>query len=77
VVAANPPFHARREAGFQIAYQFMHHARRVLRPGGRLYLVANRFLAYEDFLRDQFETVREVAGDSRYKVLLAVQKGDL
>lgn len=76
VVAANPPFHARREAGFQIAYQFINDACRVLRPGGRLYLVANRFLAYEDLLRRQFGGVREVAGDSRFKVLLATKNGD-
>jgi 16S rRNA (guanine1207-N2)-methyltransferase len=69
LVVTNPPFH---QGGIQttaLAERFIREAAQVLRPHGRFYLVANRFLKYEPFLRASFRTVREVGGDSRYKVL--------
>jgi 16S rRNA (guanine1207-N2)-methyltransferase len=42
----------------------------VLRPGGRLYLVANRFLPYETALRMQYRRVTVLFADRQYKVLL-------
>ena len=71
LVATNPPFH---QGGIQttaIAERFIHEAAQVLRPLGRFYLVANRFLKYEPTIRDAFGNVEEVGGDSRYKVLRA------
>lgn len=71
LVATNPPFH---QGGFQttaIAERFIRESAQVLRPGGRLYLVANRFLKYEPTMRDAFGNVIEVEGNSRYKVLKA------
>ncbi len=68
LVVTNPPFH---QGGIQttaIAERFMHEAAQVLRPRGRFYLVANRFLKYEPVLRACFREVREVGGDNRYKV---------
>src|SRR5713226_201956 len=40
-----------------------------VRPRGRFYLVANRFLKYEPVMRSCFGTVEEVSGNARYKVL--------
>lgn len=72
VIATNPPFHVGQLATELIARRFIAGAATCLAPGGRLYLVANRFLPYEGELRECFAAVREVAGDARYKVLLAV-----
>jgi 16S rRNA (guanine1207-N2)-methyltransferase len=69
LVVTNPPFH---QGGIQtttIAERFIREAAQVLLPRGRFYLVANRFLKYEPLLRASFRAVREVAGDTRYKVL--------
>ncbi|HLL80118.1 MAG TPA: methyltransferase, partial [Ktedonobacteraceae bacterium] len=44
-------------------------AAQVLRPRGRFYLVANRFLKYEPTMREAFTTFEEVAGNARFKVL--------
>jgi 16S rRNA (guanine1207-N2)-methyltransferase len=74
VVACNPPFHRRNEQSSHLADRFMQGADSVLAPGGRLYFVANRFLPYESRLERLFGNVVEVAGDARYKVLMA-QKG--
>ena len=72
LVVTNPPFHL---AGIQttgIAERFIREAAQVLRPRGRFYLVANRFLKYEPTLRACFKTVEEMGGDTRYKVLRAM-----
>jgi 16S rRNA (guanine1207-N2)-methyltransferase len=71
VVACNPPFHRRNEQSSHLADRFMRGAESVLAQGGRLYFVANRFLPYEARLERLFGNVTEVAGDARYKVLLA------
>jgi 16S rRNA (guanine1207-N2)-methyltransferase len=73
LVATNPPFH---QGGIQttaLADRFIREAAQVLRPQGRFYLVANRFLKYEYSLQACFQSVAEVGGDTRYKVLRAVK----
>jgi 16S rRNA (guanine1207-N2)-methyltransferase len=69
VVVTNPPFHQGKATTYDVARQFIRDAGRMLRPGGRFYLVANRFLPYEDAIREVLGTVEMVYSDSRYKVL--------
>jgi 16S rRNA (guanine1207-N2)-methyltransferase len=73
LIATNPPFHLGRRQTTAIARAFIADAARALRPAGRFYLVANRFLPYEPNIEAAFGNVREVAGDGRYKVLLATR----
>ena len=68
VVATNPPFHAGKATDYDITRGFIDGARRALRPGGRLYLVANRFLKYDGWLRAAFERVDCVAETRSYRV---------
>ncbi len=70
VVLMNPPFHQGRTQDVGIAHRFIAEAAAVLRPGGRLYVVCNRFLRYEPVIVQHVGPVTEVAGDTRYKVLL-------
>jgi 16S rRNA (guanine1207-N2)-methyltransferase len=70
-VVTNPPFHQSRAADPGIGQGFIHAARAMLRPGGRLWLVANRHLPYEEAIRAGFGTVEEIGGDGRFKVLCA------
>ncbi len=72
-VVSNPPFHHSRAADPGIGQGFIRAAGRMLRPGGRLWIVANRHLPYETVMADVFGKVEEVGGDSRFKVLLAVR----
>jgi len=72
LVVTNPPFH---QGGLQttaIAERFIGEAAQVLQPQGRFYLVANRFLKYEPICYACFDHVKEVNGNTRYKVLRAV-----
>lgn len=71
LVVTNPPFHLGGIQTTAIAERFIREAAQVLRPRGRFYLVANRFLKYEPTLRACFKTVEEVSGNTRYKVLRA------
>jgi 16S rRNA (guanine1207-N2)-methyltransferase len=74
LIATNPPFHLGRRQTTAIAHRFIGQAAGALRPGGRFYVVANRFLPYDDAIAAAFGNVREVTGDGRYKVLLAIRE---
>jgi 16S rRNA (guanine1207-N2)-methyltransferase len=73
LVVTNPPFHLGGVQTTEIAARFIREAAQVLRPRGRFYLVANRFLKYEPVMRACFKTVEEVRGNARYKVLRCTQ----
>ncbi|HYF66474.1 MAG TPA: class I SAM-dependent methyltransferase, partial [Herpetosiphonaceae bacterium] len=73
LVASNPPFHVGRTRSEALARRFISEAHAVLRPGGALWLVANRFLRYEPHIEATFGNVVERAGDSRFKVLVATR----
>jgi 16S rRNA (guanine1207-N2)-methyltransferase len=69
LVVTNPPFHLGGIQTTATGERFIREAGQVLRPRGRFYLVANRFLKYEPTMRACFKTIEEVGGDKRYKVL--------
>lgn len=73
IVLANPPFHTGLKADFATALAFLYGSTQVLRPGGRLFVVANRFLKYEPWLEQMFASVETVYLDNRFKVLKANQ----
>jgi 16S rRNA (guanine1207-N2)-methyltransferase len=72
VIATNPPFHQGLGVEYDVARQFVRDAAHLLiEGGGRLYLVANRFIRYERILGDvcvasQVTTAYE---DGRFRVL--------
>lgn len=74
VIAANPPFHVGRYQTTAIAERFVGEAPAHLRKGGRLYVVANRFLRYEPLLERAFGNTTTVAQTGGYKLLLAERR---
>jgi 16S rRNA (guanine1207-N2)-methyltransferase len=72
-IVMNPPFHAGRAAEPAIGQGMILAAARALKPGGRLYLVANRQLPYEQVLAKEFRKSGETVRDARYKILQAVR----
>ena len=70
-VVMNPPFHTGRAAKPELGKAFIAAAAAMLKPGGHLWLVANRHLPYETALAARFGKVEEVAGDNRFKILHA------
>jgi 16S rRNA (guanine1207-N2)-methyltransferase len=75
LVLSNPPFHQGVDVTTGIAVQMIHEVPAVLRPGGRLRIVANRFLPYHRDMRDVFGHVYTVAENARYAVLESVWEG--
>ena len=72
-VVTNPPFHQGVGTEYAVARQFVIDAARVLKPGGTLWLVANRFLRYEREMADRFADVRVAYEDNRFRVLVGVK----
>jgi 16S rRNA (guanine1207-N2)-methyltransferase len=70
-VVMNPPFHRGRAAAPDLGAAFIAAAARILKPGGRLLLVANRALPYEAPLRSAFRFVAPLAEDAAFKVIAA------
>ena len=70
-IVMNPPFHTGRAAEPSLGRAFIAAASRMLAPHGKLWMVANRHLPYEQALRDQFRNVDEIAGDGAFKVFHA------
>jgi 16S rRNA (guanine1207-N2)-methyltransferase len=74
VIVTNPPFHAQDRADRpELGQRFIAVAAQALRPGGRLYLVANRHLPYEDALRTHFGAMRVLAQQGGFKAVEAVR----
>jgi 16S rRNA (guanine1207-N2)-methyltransferase len=71
-IVCNPPFHA-QGAGERVdlGRAFIAAAAGAMKPGGRLWLVANRHLPYEAALAGRFAGVREVASRDGFKVIEA------
>ncbi|MGY1426428.1 class I SAM-dependent methyltransferase [Lysobacter sp. A289] len=74
VIVSNPPFHTQGRADRpDIGRRFIAVAAEALKPGGRLWLVANRHLPYESVLTDSFGSVRTVAQNDGFKIIEAVK----
>ena len=70
-VVTNPPFHISRAADPSLGAGFIAAAARLLKPAGALWLVANRHLPYEKPLSEAFTELRDLGGDTRFKLYLA------
>ncbi|WP_315919179.1 class I SAM-dependent methyltransferase [Mesorhizobium sp. SP-1A] len=70
-VVMNPPFHQGRAAEPELGAAMIRAAAKALKPGGRLFLVANRQLPYEQVLAAAFAQYHEVVRDNGFKVLAA------
>ena len=71
VVVTNPPFHVGKATDLDVPKQFIADAWDVLGAGGRLFLVANRTLPYEQVVKHRFGNVRNAYDGPRFKVLTA------
>ena len=67
----NPPFHQGRAADPAIGQAMIVSAASALKPGGRVFMVQNRGLPYDQILRARFSRVEEVARDAAFRVVVA------
>jgi len=74
LVLNNPPFHSHQAMTDETAWRMFTGAKRVLRPGGELWVVGNRHLGYHVKLRRLFGNSQLVASDPKFVVLKAVKR---
>jgi len=74
-IVSNPPFHEGFEQDTSAALRFMEQAPRMLKPGGTLTIVANRFLKYAEPLNQTFGSFRVLREDERFRVYQVVNTG--
>lgn len=68
LILCNPPFHQEYAITEHIARQMFRDAKRVLRKGGEMRLVANRHLPYYHPLKRLFKQVQQVASNAKFVV---------
>ena len=73
-IVCNPPFHTHARADRpDIGRRFIAAAAQALQPAGRLWLVANRHLPYEQALGAGFDRVRIVTQQHGFKIVEALK----
>ncbi len=66
LIVCNPPFHQQHLINEYFGRRLVQQAVQVLRPGGRLWLIANRHLSYGDMLRRQCSQLNKLAENRKF-----------
>lgn len=69
LVLSNPAFHQGRHVDKSMAEQVIRESTSFLQPGGRLLLVANRFLPYEKSMQSHFRYSTTITKNNQYHVI--------
>lgn len=72
-IIMNPPFHQNKDTDVAIGQAFIATAHAALKPSGRLYMVANAHLPYEQILRDAFCDVDKLYEGQGFKIFAATK----
>jgi 16S rRNA (guanine1207-N2)-methyltransferase len=70
-VVMNPPFHVGRTADPALGMAFIRAAKRMLTPGGSLFMVANRMLPYDKLLPTLFREVIDLGSTNAFRLTQA------
>lgn len=73
-IICNPPFHQQHTVTTHIATQMFAQAKRVLKQGGRLRIVANRHLNYQQQLQRLFGHCQQLAANPKFVILEAIKR---
>lgn len=68
-VLLNPPFHSGKQQDTELGQEIVRAACQSLKPGGRLFLVANRHLPYEAVLQQHLRSFTTLKQEQGFKVI--------
>ncbi len=71
-IVSNPPFHTGRAARTDLGQAFILAGVKALKPGGRLFIVANQNLPYETTIAANISRHRTIAVANGYKIIEAI-----
>lgn len=71
LIVSNPPIHAGVKTDNHLSMRLLESVHDHINPGGKLIMVANVHLPYENWISQKFEHSRELASNNSYKVILA------
>ncbi|UPW19635.1 methyltransferase [Agarivorans sp. TSD2052] len=74
LVLCNPPFHQQNTISSHIAQQMFKDAKRCLRSGGKLIVVANRHLGYHPLLKSYFGGYKLLASNNKFVILSSTKR---
>lgn len=72
-IVMNPPFHEGKDSAHQVGQDFIARAAQALKPGGRLWMVANAHLPYEALLKTHFKTITSLTEEQGFKLFEATR----
>jgi 16S rRNA (guanine1207-N2)-methyltransferase len=75
LIVFNPPFHSGAAVHAGTSLRLFAEAGRVLKPGGELWVVANRHLSYKPALRALVGSTREVRRNAKFTVTASIKDG--
>ena len=67
-IVMNPPFHSGKSTEPDLGKYFIRPAAASLKPGGKLYMVANAHLPYESIMKQYFADPKKLMEEGGYKV---------
>jgi 16S rRNA (guanine1207-N2)-methyltransferase len=74
LIVCNPPFHSGATVHAGVALRMLADARRVLKPGGELWVVFNTHLGYRDHLNRTVGPTRQAGRNSKFTVTVSVRE---
>ncbi|NWF36013.1 methyltransferase [Mariprofundus sp. KV] len=72
-IVCNPPFHTGQDRDIELGQKIILNGCRALKPGGEIYLVANRKLPYESVLQTGLKSVQTLIEAEGFKVIRGVR----
>ena len=71
LIITNPPFHQGTKTDYDVTENLIQQAPQLLKRGGKLLMVANRFLKYPDRIQQAFGRCQTLAQNNRFSIYLA------
>lgn len=73
LILNNPPFHQNNAVGDEVAWRMFSQSFSVLKPGGELWVIGNRHLAYHIKLKKLFSNCETIASNKKFVILKSVK----